>query len=140
MVIAFGRTAVDAQNVGPTGTFSLRGAALYASRAGGKGQSACCRAPDPPPTRPVTRFAEDPLLSEDETLRRAALLALGRAPTPDSARAILRALLPLMQDTPALAAPFVTALVTPPMARIAEDPILELMDHAEEAVREQASF
>jgi hypothetical protein len=89
---------------------------------------------------PVTRFAEDPLLSEDETLRRAALLALGRAPTPDSARAILRALLHFMQDTPALAEPFVTALITPPMARIAEDPILELMDHAEEAVREQAAF
>ncbi len=89
---------------------------------------------------PVTRFAEDPLLSEDETLRRAALFHLGQSPTSESVKAILRALLHFMQESATLAEPFVTALTTSPMARAAEEPILELLDHAEESVREQAAF
>lgn len=83
----------------------------------------------------LKRDTESPLLSDEEVLRRAALLQLVHRPSLEGAKAIIHALLHFLQGRPELAAELEDVLHTPPLGRLAEAPVLALLDHANPEVR-----
>ena len=83
----------------------------------------------------VKRDSESPLLSDEEVLRRAALLQLVHRPSLEGAKAIIHALIHFLQDRPELAREFEDVLYTPPLGRLAEEPVLALLDHDNDEVR-----
>jgi hypothetical protein len=89
---------------------------------------------------PLTRTFEDPLLSEDPTLRKVALLQLSGLPTEHSAREALRALRYFLKDAPAIAAEFLGVLSRPPLSKICEEPLREWLAEPDAALRERAAY
>jgi len=88
----------------------------------------------------LTREMDSPLISEDDALRRAALLQLAHMPSLEGAKAIVEALVFFLKERPKVAEEFEHVLYTPPLAALAEAPVLQLLDEENEAVREEAAF
>jgi hypothetical protein len=89
---------------------------------------------------PLTRELDSPLISEDDALRRAALLQLVTMPSLEGAKAIVEALVFFLKERPQVAGEFEHVLYNPPLAPLAEAPMLELLDEEDDAVREEAAF
>ncbi|MBS2027777.1 MAG: HEAT repeat domain-containing protein [Deltaproteobacteria bacterium] len=89
---------------------------------------------------PLTREMDSPLLSEDEALRKASLLAITNVPTPEAAKAVINALLHFLKERPEVAPEFEHVLYTPPLGPLAEEPLLQLLDEDDDAVREEAAY
>jgi hypothetical protein len=83
----------------------------------------------------LKRDSESPLLSDEDVLRRAALLQLVHRPSLEGAKAIIHALIHFLQDRPELSREFEDVLYTPPLGRLAEEPVLALLDHDSDEVR-----
>jgi len=88
----------------------------------------------------LTRELQSPLLSEDDVLRRAALLQLITRPSIEAAKNLIDALVYFLRKDPKVAETFEQALCTPGLAPLSEAPLLELLDDEREVIREEAAF
>lgn len=88
---------------------------------------------------PLTRNLESPLISEDEVLRRAALLQLVNMPSLEGVKQLVQAMVFFLREKPEVAEEFVRHLARPPLAALAEEPVLHLLDDEDLEVREQAA-